>query len=85
MLLVLILAGCQGATTPTPKTQQPAQTSQTNQNQFEQTLAGGKLGYPCLAVVGGGQSNKLWVLDAKYHKLLTTIDVGGPKLDRTQP
>ncbi len=35
-------------------------------------------GWAGLAFIGGGESNKLWVVDAKYHKLVTSIDVGGP-------
>jgi YVTN family beta-propeller protein len=42
-------------------------------------------GWAGLAFVGGGESNKLWVVDAKYHKLVTAIDVGGPFNERTDP
>ena len=42
-------------------------------------------GWPGLAFVGGGEANKLWVLDAKQHRLVTSIDVGGPYADRTDP
>ncbi|MCT8140180.1 c-type cytochrome [Anaerobacillus sp. CMMVII] len=48
-------------------------------------LAGGRLGSDGLAFIGGGDSNKIWVADAKYHKLVSQIEVEGPKLERTQP
>jgi YVTN family beta-propeller protein len=42
-------------------------------------------GWAGLAFVGGGESNKLWVVDARYHKLVTAIDAGGPYNERTDP
>jgi YVTN family beta-propeller protein len=48
-------------------------------------LAGGKLGSESIAFIGGGVSNKIWVADAKYHKLIAQIEVTGPKLERTKP
>jgi YVTN family beta-propeller protein len=51
---------------------------------FDAMLAGGKLGHESIAFVGAGTSNKLWVIDAKYHKLISTIDAGGPWNERTK-
>jgi YVTN family beta-propeller protein len=45
----------------------------------------GQLGWSGLAFIGGGEANKLWVLDARQHKLIDAIDVGGPRVDRTDP
>jgi YVTN family beta-propeller protein len=42
-------------------------------------------GWHGLAFIGGGESNKLWVLDARHHKLVTALDVGGPYVERTDP
>jgi len=45
----------------------------------------GKLGWSGLAFVGGGEANKLWIMDAREHKLVDMIDVGGPPVERTDP
>lgn len=42
-------------------------------------------GWHGLAFVGGGESNKLWVIDAKHHRLLTAVDAGGPYNERSDP
>ncbi len=83
---LFILTGCGGneesAEHDTSKTEEHA--DEATDQDLETKLAGGKLGSDSLAFVGGGSSNKIWVIDAKYHKMLTAIDVGGPKLERTQ-
>jgi YVTN family beta-propeller protein len=42
-------------------------------------------GWAGMAFIGGGESNKIWVLDAYQHKLVNAIDVGGPLVERTDP
>lgn len=83
----LIIAGC-AKTTENVEKEPKAQEKQSEQpetvEQLEARLAGGKLGSESIAFVGGGSSNKIWVIDAKYHKMLTTIDAGGPKKERTE-
>ncbi|HWJ02105.1 MAG TPA: c-type cytochrome [Verrucomicrobiae bacterium] len=78
--LMLLLNGC---TAKQPAA--PQQTPQAGQANLDLMLAGKKVGSESIAVIGGGQSNKLWIIDAKYHKMLTTLDITGPKLDRTDP
>jgi YVTN family beta-propeller protein len=51
---------------------------------LEATLTGGKLGHESVAFVGAGTSNKLWVIDAKYRRLISTFDAGGPWNERTK-
>ncbi|WP_111768684.1 DUF5074 domain-containing protein [Nakamurella deserti] len=54
--------------------------------QFDEvTNAGGKLGWAGMAVIGAGQSNKLMIIDAKYHKIVTTIYNEGAFNERTDP
>jgi YVTN family beta-propeller protein len=48
-------------------------------------LDAGRPGWAGIAFVGGGESNKLWILDAKNHKLVNSIDTGGPVIERTDP
>jgi YVTN family beta-propeller protein len=82
----LFISGCsQAEQAKDPVKDVSAETKNTQAaGDFEARLAGGKLGSESIAFVGGGGSNKLWVIDAKYHKLVTTIDAGGPKLERTE-
>ncbi len=47
--------------------------------------AGGVMGWAGLAVIGAGQSNKLMIVDAKYHKIVTAITNDGPINERTDP
>lgn len=83
---LLLLTGCaqKEDKATTEKTEAPKQETKASAEDFEARLAGGKLGSESIAFVGGGASNKLWVIDAKYHKMLTTIDAGGPKNERTE-
>jgi YVTN family beta-propeller protein len=85
---LLMLTGCGGKNDTTSKDKEEKDKMETHnqdkENNFESRLAGGKLGSNNLAFVGGGSSNKIWVIDAKYHKMVTTIDVGGPKVARTE-
>jgi YVTN family beta-propeller protein len=84
---LLIVSGCtqkEETAKKIGKNEPTKQTTKESKEDFETRMAGGKLGSESIAFVGGGASNKLWVIDAKYHKMVTTIDVGGPKLERTQ-
>lgn len=47
--------------------------------------AGGVLGWAGMAVIGAGQSNKLMIIDARSHKIVTTIANNGPLNERTEP
>ncbi len=85
-LLLAIMGGC------TEKEQNQATEGKTvSQGKVETAeelglrLAGDTLGSESLAFIGGGVSNKIWVADAKYHKLVSQIEVEGPKYERTQP
>ncbi len=82
VLSALIISGC--AQKEASATKEKPAASKTTELSLDEKLAGGKLGSESLAYVGGGSSNKLWVIDAKYHKMVTTIDIEGPKNERTQ-
>jgi hypothetical protein len=45
----------------------------------------GLIGWAGMAFIGGGESNKLWIVDALNHKLVDSIDVAGPMVERTEP
>ncbi|MDV7136793.1 YncE family protein [Williamsia muralis] len=47
--------------------------------------AGGVLGWAGIAVIGAGQSNKLMIIDARSHKIVTAITNTGPLNERTDP
>jgi YVTN family beta-propeller protein len=84
VLSALLLTGCTEKDSATSGKAAKAEAPKTEELSFDEKLAGGRLGSESLAYVGGGSSNKIWVIDAKYHKMLTTIDIEGPKLERTQ-
>lgn len=53
---------------------------------FDETrAAGGFTGWAGMAVIGAGQSNKLFIMDARSHKTVTTIYNNGPFQERTDP
>ncbi|WP_179292732.1 YVTN family beta-propeller repeat protein [Bacillus sp. 7884-1] len=82
---LLLISGCTQSNKEASSKTDEAQTQQQEKKEdFEARLAGGKVGSDSIAFVGGGASNKLWVIDAKYHKMLTTIDAGGGNLKRTE-
>lgn len=83
--LVLILGGCAGKTNNKANNTNNDKETKAKVDNFDLKLAGGRYGYKGMAVVGGGQSNKLWIVDARYHKIVTTIDAGWPKKERTKP
>ncbi|MDF2606904.1 MAG: cytochrome [Bacillales bacterium] len=82
--LSLLFSGCTDANMDDKHEKMATETKKEDTDALNKRLAGGKLGSESIAFIGGGSSNKIWVADAKYHKLLTTIDMGGPKLERTK-
>lgn len=87
MLFFLLSSGCANNEKPADNNEEANKTSETKQEDTEtlnKRLAGGQLGSDSIAFIGGGNSNKIWVADAKYHKLVSMIDMGGPKLERTK-
>lgn len=80
-LSLLLIAGCSSGATEVKK---ETSSNEKTEVSMDDALAGGKIGNESLAIVGGGVSNKLWVIDAKYHNLISNIDVGGPYKERTE-
>lgn len=81
--VALVAAGC---STSGKKTSAAAATpTGTPVATFEVADAGGTFGWAGLAVLGGGQSNKVFIMDAKYHKTVTAITNEGPINPRTDP
>lgn len=81
MFLSLLITGCASGDSAATKEKTGNNVKQVS---VDEALAGGKLGSESIAFVGGGTSNKLWVIDAKYHNLVSNIDVGGPYVERTE-
>lgn len=88
---IALLSGCSKSTDPSGASPTPAGSGSPSASQGEDKaalnlrLAGGnKIGSDNVAFIGGGVSNKIWVADAKFHKLISMIDIGGPKLERTK-
>ena len=52
---------------------------------FDLANAGGVMGWHGMAVLGVGQSNKLYMIDAQSHNVVTTIYNQGPFHERTDP
>ena len=52
---------------------------------FDVMNAGGVLGWHGMAVLGVGQSNKVFIIDAQSHKVVTAITNEGPFHERTDP
>ncbi len=52
---------------------------------FDVMNAGGGLGWHGMAVLGTGQSNKVFIIDAQSHKVVTTIYNEGAFHERTDP
>lgn len=81
-----------GAPAAAPRTSAPAQTAGAPRKSTVDSpvpaaapLNEGRLGWAGMAFIGGGESNKLWILDARQHKLVNSIEVGGPLVERTDP
>ena len=85
-IALILLSGCAQKEDTAKKVEEKTDQKEDKQavKDFEERLAGGRIGTEHMAFVGGGSSNKLWVIDAKYHNMVTAIDAGGPKLDRTE-
>lgn len=78
-ILALVASGCSSSDAdPT------ASSDAASPESFDTKVAGGQLGWPGLAVIGGGSSNKLMVTDAKSHNLVTAITVEGEFNERTK-
>ncbi|WP_052404762.1 c-type cytochrome [Bacillus rubiinfantis] len=81
IFMMVVFSGC-------AKTEEKENTSTVSKQEktadLDKRLAGGQLGSDSIAFIGGGNSNKVWVADAKYHKLISMIDMGGPKPKRTK-
>lgn len=85
-LIIFALSGCnENEKEEEAKKDDGSKTAEESQEDLGLRLAGGTLGSESLAFIGGGVSNKVWVADAKYHKLVAQIEVEGPKFERTQP
>lgn len=91
LLSFLIIVGCSNhdeqqahASKDSDKAEQEHVETHVENNDLDAKLAGGRVGHESIAFVGAGTSNKLWVIDAKYHQLISTIDAGGPWNERTQ-
>ena len=84
--IVVLASGCSTTGVPAASTQAPVATTTEvadSGTAFEKQIAGGTLGWAGLAVIGGGSSNKLFVLDAKFHKIVSAITVEGKFNERT--
>ncbi|WP_160723868.1 c-type cytochrome [Bacillus sp. USDA818B3_A] len=81
LLTALITSGC-ASNAAKEKENTKAEKIETAAS-FDEKLAGGQLGSETIAFVGAGTANKLWVIDGKFHKLVSTIDAGGPFNERT--
>lgn len=77
--LAVAVSGCtgsdEGTSPPDPKASAAA---------FALQNAGGALGWSGLAVIGGGSSNKLFVVDARSHNVVTALTVEGEFKERTE-
>ncbi|GAC1323855.1 MAG: hypothetical protein NVSMB2_21710 [Chloroflexota bacterium] len=73
------------AAAPAPQAAAPMVSSMLNPVPGLVPVNEGQLGWAGLAFIGGGEANKLWIMDARQHKLIDAIDVGGPSVDRTDP
>jgi YVTN family beta-propeller protein len=47
-------------------------------------LAAGDEGWQGMAFIAGGDRNKVWIVDARFHELVSTFDVDGPFQERTE-
>lgn len=78
-VVALAAAACT-AEKPAPAPSAPAPAT------FDETrAAGGFMGWAGMAVLGAGQSNKIFIMDARSHKTVTTIYNDGPFAERTDP
>lgn len=52
---------------------------------LEARLASGEPGWHGMAFIGGGDRNKVWVVDARFRELVAMFEPDIPKNERTQP
>ena len=52
---------------------------------FDVMSAGGRLGWHGMAALGVGQSNKVYIIDAQSHNVVTALTNVGPFHERTDP
>jgi YVTN family beta-propeller protein len=84
--VALATAGCSAATKETSGAAPATGATPAGLTSFSDLAnAGGVLGWSGLAVLGGGQSNKVFIVDAKYHKIVTALTNAGPINPRTIP
>lgn len=80
------LAACSGSEAAAPSSTSAGTALAAAPSGFDDAAAaGGVVGWPGIAVIGAGQSNKLMIIDARYHKIVTTIYNDGPYNERTDP
>ena len=79
-LMAFVASACTSETAPSAGT-----TVNAAPVSFDISNAGGKLGWAGIAVLGAGQSNKLFIMDAKFHKTVTAITNEGAFHERTDP
>ena len=87
LTVCLALSGCTSASTTsaTPTASAGATADGVSDVAFDTKNAGGNLGWAGLAVIGDGQSNKLFIIDARSHKVVTAITNAGTFHERTDP
>ena len=85
-ILAILATGCTKTEVPVVSIPAPiVKTTEVSNSgiEFEKQIAGGTLGWPGLAVIGGGSSNKLFVVDAKFHNVVTALTTEGKFNERT--
>ena len=82
LTLGVAISGCSSADTKAAGTTNVASASKAS---FDVKNSGGTLGWAGLAVIGDGQSNKVFIIDARSHKVVTAITNEGPFHARTDP
>ncbi|MDF2606643.1 MAG: family beta-propeller repeat-containing protein [Bacillales bacterium] len=83
-LISLLLTGCATKETTDNVKKETTTNNDKQQSKMDEDIAGGRIGHESIAFVGGGISNKIWIIDAKFHNQISTYDVGGPYKTRTQ-
>jgi YVTN family beta-propeller protein len=88
--VALAAAACSTSSGSTPAPAPPADGFMPDKDgnvgpDFDLVNAGGRLGWAGVAVIGGGQSNKIFIMDARSHKIVTTVYNEGAFAERTDP
>jgi len=84
-VVALVAAGCSSGSKTAAAPATSGAEATISEASFETMNAGGTLGWAGIAVIGAGQSNKLFIIDARTHKLVTGITNEGPFRERTDP